>query len=185
MDDQHPTTPTPPILPFEGKRPAIHPSAWVAPTAVVVGDVEIGEDSSVWYHCVLRGDTNIMRVGARTNIQDGSILHLNAGTEPLIIGSDVTIGHACIVHACTLRDRAFVGMGATVLDRAVIEEGGMLGAGGLLPPGKRVGPNELWMGSPAKLVRVMDAKERARFDRTAVHYVELAKRHRASLVGGG
>jgi gamma-carbonic anhydrase len=169
------------ILPFEGQLPRIHPDAWIAPTAVVVGDVEIGAETSVWYHCVLRGDTNIMRIGARTNIQDGSILHLNAGAEPLIIGDEVTIGHACIVHACTLRNRAFVGMGATVLDRAVIEEGGMLGAGGLLPPGKVIGANELWMGSPARLVRVMSAEERARFDRTATHYVELARRHRASL----
>lgn len=185
MDDLHPRHAAAPLLPFEGRRPAIHPAAWVAPTAVVVGDVEIGEESSVWYHCVLRGDTNIMRIGARTNIQDGSILHLNSGDEALIIGDDVTVGHACIVHACTLKNRAFVGMGATVLDRAVIEEGGMLGAGGLLPPGKRIGPNELWMGSPAKLVRVMTAEERAGFDRTAVHYVQLAKRHRASLVGRG
>jgi len=169
------------IYPFEDKRPTLHPSAWIAPTAVVVGDVTIGEDSSVWYHCVLRGDTNVMRIGARTNIQDGSILHLNAGAEPLTIGDDVTIGHACIVHACTLHNRAFVGMGATVLDRAVIEEGGMLGAGGLLTPGKRIGPNELWTGAPAKLLRVMDRDERARFDRTAVHYVALARRHRASL----
>ncbi len=181
MDDANLSGPTGPILPFESKLPLIHPTAWVAPTAVVIGDVEIGEESSVWYHCVLRGDTNIMRVGARTNIQDGTIVHLNAGAEATIIGDDVTIGHACIIHACTLKNRAFVGMGATVLDRAVIEEGGMLGAGGLLTPGKRIGPNELWMGNPAKLVRVMDAEERARFDRTAEHYVQLAKRHRASL----
>ncbi len=184
MDDLHPIAARGPLLPFEGQRPRIHPTAWVAPTAVVIGDVEIGEESSVWYHCVLRGDTNIMRIGARTNVQDGSILHLNAGAEPLIIGDDVTIGHACIVHACTLKNRAFVGMGATVLDRAVIEEGGMLGAGGVLTPGKVIGPNELWMGSPAKLVRVMDAAERARFDRTAPNYVALAKRHRASLAAG-
>lgn len=185
MTDGMPPRPTGPVFPFEGTWPAVHPTAWIAPTAAVIGDVEIGEQTSVWYHCVLRGDTNIMRIGARTNIQDGSILHLNAGAEPLIIGDDVTIGHACIVHACTLRNRAFVGMGATVLDRAVIEEGGMLGAGGLLPPGKRIGPNELWMGNPAKLVRVMDAEERARFDRTAIHYAELAQRHRRSLVQGG
>ncbi len=164
-------------------EPRIHPGAYVHPDAVVIGDVEIGEDSSVWYHCVLRGDTNIMRIGARTNIQDGSILHLNAGAEPLLIGDDVTIGHACIVHACTLRNRAFVGMGATVLDGAVIEEGGMLGAGGVLPPRKVIGPNELWMGNPAKLVRVLTEEQRAGFDRTAPHYVELAGRHRASLGG--
>jgi gamma-carbonic anhydrase len=181
MDDLRPAGASGPLLPFEGRVPRIHPEAWIAPTAVVVGDVEIGAESSVWYHCVLRGDTNIMRIGARTNVQDGSILHLNAGAEPLIIGDDVTIGHACIVHACTLGNRAFVGMGATVLDRAVIEEGGMLGAGGVLTPGKVIGPNELWLGSPAKLVRIMDSEERARFDRTAPSYVALARRHRASL----
>ncbi len=170
------------LIPFGGNHPRVDPTAFVAPGAQLIGDVEIGPGASIWYNCVLRGDVNRIRIGARTNIQDGSILHLNAGAEPLIIGDDVTIGHACIVHACTLRNRAFVGMGATVLDRAVIEEGGMIGAGGLLPPGKRIGPNELWMGNPAKLVRVMDAEERARFDRTAPHYVELAKRHRASLV---
>lgn len=179
--DSIPPTAHGPLLPFEGKLPRLHPTAWVAPTAVVIGDVEIGEESSVWYHCVLRGDTNIMRIGKRTNIQDGSVLHLNAGAEPLVIGDEVTIGHACIVHACVLKDRAFVGMGATVLDGAVIEEGGVLGAGGLLPPGKRIGRDELWMGSPAKLVRVMDAEQIARFARTSPNYVALSKRHRASL----
>ena len=174
-----------PLYPFEGKRPVVHPTAFVAPTAAVIGDVEIGEGANVWYHCVLRGDTNTIRIGPRSNIQDGTIVHVNAGRQNTVVGADVTVGHAAIVHACTLEDRAFVGMGATVLDRAVIEEGGMLGAGGLLPPGKRIGPNELWVGNPAKLVRVMDAAERGRFDRTAAHYVELAKRHRASLVGGG
>ena len=173
-----------PVIPFEDKQPVIHPTAWVAPTAIVIGDVEIGEESSVWYHCVLRGDTNIMRVGKRSNIQDGTIVHLNAGAEPTLIGDDVTIGHACIIHACILKDRAFVGMGATVLDRAVIEEGGVLGAGSLLTPGKVVGPNELWTGAPARLVRVLTPEERARFDRTAPNYVALAKRHRASLAGG-
>jgi carbonic anhydrase/acetyltransferase-like protein (isoleucine patch superfamily) len=159
----------------------LHESAFVAPSASVIGDVTLEEDASVWYGCVLRGDTNFIRIGARTNVQDGTIVHVNAGTMPAVIGADVTIGHACIIHACTLKDRAFVGMGATVLDKAVIEEGGMLGAGGLLAPGKRIGPNELWLGSPARLVRVMSAEERADWDKTAAHYVALAKEHRASL----
>ena len=176
------TRPVGPVLPFEGTAPRIHPTAWVAPNAIVVGDVELGEEASVWYGCVLRGDSAPIRVGPRSNVQDGTIVHLNAD-EPTTIGADVTIGHACIIHACTLRDRAFVGMGATVLDRAVIEEGGMLGAGGLLAPGKRIGPNELWIGAPARLARVMSAEERARFDRTAPHYVQLSRRHRASLGG--
>ncbi|MBX6745557.1 MAG: gamma carbonic anhydrase family protein [Acetobacteraceae bacterium] len=172
-----------PLYPFEGKVPVVHPTAFVAPTAAVIGDVEIGEGSNIWYHCVLRGDTNYIRIGARTNIQDGTIIHVNAGKQCTVIGDDVTVGHAAIVHACTLKDRAFVGMGATVLDDAVIEEGGVLAAGSVLPPGKRIGRLELWMGNPAKLVRVLTEEQRAGFDRTAPHYVELAGRHRASLSG--
>ena len=172
-----------PLYPFEGATPHVAPDAFIAPTAALIGQVTIGPQAGVWFHCVLRGDTNFIRVGARSNIQDGTIVHVNAGTMPTIIGEDVTIGHACIIHACTLKDRAFVGMGATVLDGAVIEEGGMLAAGSVLPPGKRVASLELWMGNPAKLVRVMTVEQRAGFDRTAVHYVELAGRHARSLAG--
>ena len=182
MDHNQPTSLVGPLYPFEGKWPVLHPTAFVAPTAAVIGDVELGEGASVWYGCVLRGDTNVIRIGPRSNIQDGTIVHVNAGRQPAIVGADVTVGHAAIVHACTLEDRAFVGMGATVLDGAVIEEGGVLGAGSVLPPGKRVGPKELWIGNPAKLVRVLTAEQRAeQFDRPAPHYVELAGRHRASL----
>ncbi len=156
----------------------------MAPSASVIGDVTLEEGASVWYGCVLRGDTMFIRVGARSNVQDGTIVHVARGTLPAIIGEDVTVGHACIIHACTLKDRAFVGMGATVLDGAVIEEGGMLGAGGLLPPGKVIGAGELWVGSPARFVRVMSAEERARWDGTTAHYVGLAREHRASLGGG-
>jgi carbonic anhydrase/acetyltransferase-like protein (isoleucine patch superfamily) len=168
-----------PIYRFEGTLPTIATDAWIAPTAIVIGQVEIGAQSGIWFHCVLRGDTNFIRIGARTNIQDGTIIHVNAGSFPTIIGDDVTVGHACIVHACTLENRAFVGMGATVLDGAAIEEGGMLAAGGLLTPNKRIGRNELWTGAPARLQRVMDAPERAKWDLTARHYVELAARYRA------
>ena len=182
MDHNQPTSLVGPLYPFEGKWPVLHPTAFVAPTAAVIGDVELGEGASVWYGCVLRGDTNVIRIGPRSNIQDGTIVHVNAGRQPAIVGADVTVGHAAIVHACTLEDRAFVGMGATVLDGAVIEEGGVLGAGSVLPPGKRIGRMELWIGNPAKLVRVLTAEQRAeQFDRPAPHYVELAGRHRASL----
>lgn len=166
------------ILSFEGKSPRIDPTAWIAPTAVVIGDVEIGPGSSVWYHCVLRGDTNFIRIGARTNIQDGSILHVNRDTHPCILGDDVTVGHAAIVHACTVEDGGFVGMGATVLDGAIVAHGAVLAAGAILTPNKTMGPNELWAGNPARLVRVLNEDERARFIAIGGHYVELAERHR-------
>lgn len=168
----------PPLYEFEGKFPQLAPDVWVAPTAAVIGDVTIGAGSGIWFHCVLRADTNFIRIGARTNIQDGTIIHVNAGREATMIGDEVTVGHACIIHACTLHDRAFVGMGATVLDGAEIEEGGMLAAGSLLTPGKRIGKNEMWSGSPAKLWKVLDEDGIARFARTAPHYAELAQRFR-------
>ncbi len=170
-----------PLWALDGVAPKVAPDCWVAPTATVIGDVTLGAGVGIWWHCVLRGDTNHIQVGDGTNIQDGTIVHVSAGSFPCLIGRNVTVGHACIVHACTLEDRAFVGMGATVLDGATIRAGGMLAAGGLLTPGKTIGPDELWAGSPARLVRVMSAEERARWDRTAVHYIELAARYRAGL----
>ena len=170
-----------PLWALDGAAPRIAADAWVAPTAAVIGDVELGPGVSIWWHCVLRGDLMPIRIGAGSNIQDGSILHVAAGKFACLIGQNVTVGHACIVHACTLEDRAFVGMGATVLDGAVIEEGGMLAAAGLLTPGKRIGRNELWAGAPAKLMRVMSADERAHWDATAPHYQALARRFRAGL----
>ncbi len=177
----------PALFTFEGVAPRIDPIAFIAPTAAVIGNVEIGADSSIWFHCVLRGDTNLIRIGQRTNIQDGSIIHVNAGNWPALIGDDVTVGHAAVIHACTLHNRAFVAIGSTVLDGAVIEEGGVLAAGSLLTPGKRIGRFELWQGSPAKFVRVLDAEERAKkFDGTGPIYVEMGARFRAGLgtVGG-
>jgi len=170
-----------PLYRFEGKTPRVDPDAWIAPTAVVIGDVTIGPRSGIWFGCVVRGDTNFIRIGAGTNIQDGTIIHVNHGNFPTIIGDNVTVGHASIVHACTLKDGAFVGMGSTVLDGAVIEAGGMLAAGGLLTNNKVIGPNELWGGSPAKLWRVMSAEERQGFDFNAAHYVELAGRFKAGF----
>ncbi len=173
-----------PLYTLDGITPRVHPTAFVAPTAAVIGDVEIGADSGIWFACVVRGDTNIIRIGARTNIQDGTIVHVDAVTFATFIGDDVTVGHAAIIHACTLKDRAFVGMGSTVLDGAVIEEGGILGAGGLLTPGKVIGRNELWTGAPARLKRVMDEEERRKFDRNAIEYRALAARYRAGLGRG-
>jgi carbonic anhydrase/acetyltransferase-like protein (isoleucine patch superfamily) len=185
MPDAPMPIPAGPVYSFEGKLPKLAPDAFIAPSAAVIGDVEIGAQSTIWFHCVLRGDTNFIRIGARTNIQDGTIVHVNAGQYPALIGNDVTVGHAAIIHACTLKDGAFVGMGATVLDGAIIEEGGMLAAGAMLTPNKRIGPNEMWQGSPARLVRVMEPEERAKFARTAGHYVELGQRYLRSLRPGG
>lgn len=169
------------VYAWEDKVPAIAPDAWIAPTAVVAGDVTIGAQSSVWFHCMLRGDISPIRVGARSNVQDGSILHISGSTMPCLVGDDVTIGHGAIVHAATIRDRAFVGMGATVLDGAVIEEDGMLAAGGLLTPGKTIGRGEMWAGAPACLLRVMTEADMQRFASNAAHYVHLAQRFRAGL----
>jgi carbonic anhydrase/acetyltransferase-like protein (isoleucine patch superfamily) len=167
-----------PLFAFEGKTPSIAADAFIAPTAAVIGDVTIGALSGVWFHCVLRGDTNFIRVGARTNIQDGTIIHVNRGSFPTIIGDDVTVGHACIIHACTLEDWAFVGMGATVLDGAVIQRGGMLAAGGLLTPGKVIKSGELWSGSPAKFWRMLGEGDRGMVENTAPHYAELGGRYK-------
>jgi carbonic anhydrase/acetyltransferase-like protein (isoleucine patch superfamily) len=153
----------------------------LAPTAVLIGDVRLGPGANIWFNCVLRGDTNPIIVGARSNIQDGTVIHVDHGENFTDIGDDVTIGHSAIIHACKLRNRAFIGMGATVMDGAVVEEGGLLGAKGLLSPGKRIGRYELWMGAPAKLLRVMTEDERAGWDRTVPHYAELTDRYRAGL----
>jgi carbonic anhydrase/acetyltransferase-like protein (isoleucine patch superfamily) len=170
-----------PIYTLDGVTPKVAPDAFIAPTAAVIGDVEIGSETGVWFHCLVRGDMNFIRIGARTNIQDGAIIHVDSGDFSTTIGDDVTVGHNAVIHACTLKNGAFVGISATVLDGAVIEEGGMLAAGGLLTPGKVIGPNEMWTGSPAKLRRVMDEEERARFDRNATVYRDLAKQFRAGL----
>lgn len=167
---------------FEGVAPTLGEGAWVAPDATVIGDVWLGAGCTVWFKAVIRGDTNRIRIGARTNVQDGCVLHVNPGEEwKLTIGSDVTIGHACIVHACTLEDHAFVGMGATVLDGAVIERGSMLAAGALLTPGKRIPAGELWGGSPARKMRDIPAADRLKLDQTAIHYAAMGARYRAGL----
>src|SRR5271165_6707883 len=170
-----------PIFSLDGVTPAIAADAFIAPSAAVIGNVVIGSETGIWFHCLVRGDMNSIRIGARTNIQDATVIHIDSGGMDTFIGDDVTVGHNAVIHACTLKNRAFVGISATVLDGAVIEEGGLLGAGGLLTPGKVIGPNEMWTGSPAKLRRVMDEEERTRFDRNAAVYRDLAKQFRAGL----
>jgi carbonic anhydrase/acetyltransferase-like protein (isoleucine patch superfamily) len=173
-----------PLWTLDGVRPRVDREAWVAPNATVIGDVEIGARSSIWFNCVLRGDTNRIRIGRGSNIQDGTIVHVNPGPGmDCWIGDDVTVGHGAIVHACRLEDRAFVGMGALVLDQAVIEGGGVLAAGGVLTPGKRIAPGELWAGTPARFVRILAPGELARFAGNAPGYVANAGRFRAGLRG--
>jgi carbonic anhydrase/acetyltransferase-like protein (isoleucine patch superfamily) len=176
-----PTSGFGPIFTLDGITPKIAPDAFIAPTAAVIGDVVIGSETGIWFHCLVRGDLQFIHIGARTNIQDGAIIHVDSGGFSTTIGDDVTVGHNAVIHACILKNRAFVGISATVLDGAVIEEGGMLAAGGLLTPGKVIGPNELWAGTPARLLRVMSPEERKKFDRNAEVYRELARRFRAGL----
>ena len=175
------------ILSFGGKSPRIDPSAFVAPGAQLIGDIEIGPEASIWYNCVLRGDVNRIRIGARTNIQDGSVIHVDSpkpGEEeghPTIIGEDVLIGHLAMVHGCILHDRAFVGLGAIVMDGCEIESDAMLAAGAMLTPGKRLPSGQLWAGRPAKYVRDLTQQELAGQRAGVAHYVALAKAHRDAL----
>ena len=172
---------------FGGKAPLIDPSAFVAPGAKLIGDVEIGAEASVWYNCVLRGDVNRIRIGARTNIQDGTVLHVDSprpGHEtgyPTIIGEEVLIGHLAMVHGCILRDRAFVGLGAIVMDGCEIESDAMLAAGAMLTPGRKIPTGQLWAGRPAKYVRDLTAADLEGMRAGVAHYVMLAKLHREAL----
>lgn len=170
----------PVILPFRGIYPTIHPSAYVAPGAVVIGDVEIGAEANIWFGCVIRGDVHSIRIGARTNVQDNSVIHVTRGTGPTCIGSGVTIGHNAVLHACSLEDDCFIGMGAVVLDDAVVEKGAMLAAGALLAPRKRIKSGELWAGNPAKLFRPMSDAEQAFISVSAQNYVNLAAEYCAT-----
>lgn len=155
-------------------RPCVHSSAFLAAGAVVIGDVEVGAHSSIWFNCVLRGDVQRISVGTGTNIQDGSIVHCSTNGRPTIIGDAVSVGHGAILHSCTIEDTGFVGFGARVLDGAVIRRGGMLAAGAVLTPGKVVGTGELWAGNPAKLLRVMDSNEVSALGAIAERYTALA-----------
>lgn len=171
------------LLPYNGIWPTIHPDAFVAETAAVIGDVEIGAGSGIWYGCVLRGDVNVIRIGERTNIQDGTIVHVSRYGQGSYIGNDITIGHMALIHACTLEDGCFIGMKACVMDDAVVEAGAMVGAGALVTPGKRVKAGQLWVGSPAQYKRDLTEKERAYLVESPRLYAELAVEYRTSQRG--
>lgn len=166
------------IIAFEGNKPRIHPSAWIAPTAVIIGDVEIGPDSSVFYGCVLRGDVNAIRIGARTNIQDNSVLHVD-GDAPCILGDDVTVGHMALVHGTTVGDGTLVGMKSALLSRSVIGSGALIAAGAVVLEGFEVPDRTLAAGVPAKIRRELEPEQYEGFIPHAGRYVDLSRRHAA------
>jgi gamma-carbonic anhydrase len=165
---------------YMGIKPTVANDAFLAQTAVIIGDVHIGSQSSIWHHVLIRGDVNYIRIGDRTNIQDGCVVHVSR-TEggQTVIGSDITIGHMALIHACELQDHAFVGMKAMVMDNAVIESYGMLAAGSLLPPGKIIRSRELWMGSPAKFLRTLTDEDLQRMADNAEEYRMLGIKYRS------
>lgn len=168
------------VLPHDGKLPEIADSAWVAPGAFVVGNVRLGESSSVWYGAVLRGDTEPIAIGARTNIQDGCVVHADPGF-PAVVGEGCVIGHNAIVHGCEIADNCLVGMGATILNGAKIGEGSIVAAGAVVPEGREFPPRSLIVGIPAKAAKDVTEEQAEDIERGAREYVERAAAHRRSL----
>lgn len=168
------------IRPFLDHLPRLGARVYVDPAATVIGNVTLEDDVSIWPGCVVRGDVNSIHIGARTNIQDGAIIHVThegpftrAGGFPTVIGNDVTVGHAAVVHACRLEEFCLVGMGAVVLDGATVSRFGFVGAGAVVAPGKIVGEGELWLGSPARFVRMLSERELEQLRYSAQHYARL------------
>lgn len=159
------------IMSHHGKSPVIHASAYIAPSADIIGEVSIGAESSVWFQCVLRGDVNWIKIGARTNVQDHSMLHVDRRDCPLTIGDEITIGHRVLLHGCTIGDRCLIGMGAIIMNKAVIGEECIVGAGALITEGKVFPPRTLIIGSPAKAVRELKPEELAYLKKSAENYV--------------
>lgn len=173
-----------PIHRYREVSPRLPPSAWLAPSAVLTGDVEVGEDVSFWFHTVARGDVNWMRIGAETNVQDGAVLHVTHERFPLTIGAGVVIGHGAIVHGCTLEDLCLIGIGARVLDGAVVESGAQVGAGAVVPPGMRVPAGMLVLGTPARVARPLRPEEIANIAEIRDRYRRLKEEYRRELGSG-
>jgi gamma-carbonic anhydrase len=162
------------VTPYGAHRPKLGRDVFVAPGAVVIGDVEIGDRASIWFGCIVRGDDHYIRIGADTNVQDGTIIHISKDTHPTVIGARVTIGHGAILHGCIIEDDTMIGIGATVLDGAVVERGAVVAAGAVVSPGKRVRAGEMWAGVPARLLRPVKPEETDFIARNFTHYHELA-----------
>ncbi|MCF7904307.1 MAG: gamma carbonic anhydrase family protein [Candidatus Marinimicrobia bacterium] len=167
------------IRAYEGILPTIHPDAWIAETAVIIGDVKIGANSSVWYNTVLRGDLHKIRIGENVNIQDGAILHVEHGDGPCIVGDRVTVGHQCIIHGCVVEDDALIGMGATILSWSKIGSGALIGAGALVKEYENIPSRTLWAGVPAKQRSEVDDDLFQRMKAGWQHYVRLAGEYRS------
>ncbi len=177
------------IVSIHGKTPQIDETAFIAPGCRIIGDVTIGAYASIWYNCIIRAEVNRVVIGARSNIQDGSIVHCDGPMPghpdgfPTIIGEDVLVGHMAMVHGCILHDRAFVGLSGVVMNGAIIESDAMLAAGAMLTQGKRIETRQLWAGSPARFVRDLNDAAIAGMKLGVAHYVENAKAHKAALIG--
>ncbi len=166
------------LLPYKGIMPKLHETVFVQDGVRIIGDVEIGEKSSVWFNTVIRGDVNYIRIGKRTNIQDNSSLHVTKDTYPLIIGDDVTVGHGVVLHGCTVKDRCLIGMGAVILDDAEIGPDSIVGAGALVTEGTKVPSGSLVIGMPARVSRHLRPEEISRILRSAGNYIEYTKNYR-------
>ena len=166
------------IYPFAGKYPSIHPRAFIAQTATIIGDTHIGADSGIWYGCVVRGDVNEIRIGERTNVQDLTMIHCAELGQGCYLGDDITVGHSAVLHACKVEDQAFIGIQACVMDDCIVESGAMVAAGALVTPGKIVKANEVWAGRPAKKLRDINAKDLEFFAINRERYARLAQQYR-------
>lgn len=167
------------IRSFDGKRPVVGRGVFLAETCSVIGDVEIGEETSIWYGTVIRGDVMPIRIGARTSIQDNTVVHVTSDRFGTTIGNDCTVGHGAIIHACIVEDLCLIGMGSVILDGARIGRGSLVGAGALVTPGTDIPPGSLVIGSPARVKRPINEKEREQILYGAAHYVDLTRRYLA------
>ena len=185
------TRPDVTFVPIHGKAPRIHDSAFIAPGCRIIGDVEIGPDVSIWYNCVLRADVSRIVIGARSNVQDGSVIHCDPPRpgdpdgSPTIIGEDVLIGHMAMVHGCVIEDRGFVGLGAIVMNKARIGSDAMLAAGAMLTEGKVIESRQLWGGRPARFMRELDDMAMMGMRMGTAHYVENGRNHAAAVAALG